>query len=94
MSFHKKLALIFVFYMTTTVLYFLFDIYACYECSTERLIYVCFLIGHVLVLFLLAKIIKSSSLVVVLVAAPLVLWVSMAVLANLMWSIAPFLKYQ
>jgi len=90
----KQVALVLASYTLAAVLFYLFDIYACYDCSTERLTYVCFLIGHALLLTFACTVIKNTSTTATLVTVPLALWAGMTFLATLMWSIAPFLRYQ
>ncbi|HIQ15086.1 MAG TPA: hypothetical protein EYH38_05880 [Leucothrix sp.] len=94
MTVRKQVGLVLVSYTLAGVLFYLFDIYACYDCSTERATYVYFLIGHTLLLLVTIKVIKNSSTAVTFVSVPLALWAAMTVLATLMWSIAPFLRYQ
>ena len=94
MNVRKQVAIILASYTLAAVLFYLLDIYACYDCLTERLTYVCFLIGHALLLFVACKVIKNTSTKAKLVTVPLALWSGMTVLATLMWSIAPFLRYQ
>ena len=94
MTVKNNIAPVLVWYMLAAVMYYLLEMYACYDCSTKHLRYVCFLIGHVLLLSAAYKAYRNGSTILKILTLPLVFWTGMAVIATFMWSLAPFLRYQ
>lgn len=94
MSFRKELILLITGYFLAAALYYLMDIYACYECSVGRGTYFYFVIGYTFIILLLVKIMKIASKIILFSAYPLALWCAMAFIANLMWAVIPFTRYQ
>ena len=94
MNLLKQAALILAFYVLAGVLLIIFNMYPCYECSYKRITYFCFIIVHALLLYFSFRLVKRTSKIYLIYTLPLALWSCIILLVNILWLIAPFVRYQ
>ena len=94
MNLLKQAALILAFYVLAGVLLIIFNMYPCYECSYKRITYFCFIIVHALLLYFSFRLVKRTSKIYLIFTLPLALWSCIILLVNILWLIAPFVRYQ
>ena len=94
MNLLKQAALILAFYVLAGVLLIIFNMYPCFECSYKRITYFCFIIVHALLLYFSFRIVKRTSKIYLIFTLPLALWSCIILLVNILWLIAPFVRYQ
>ena len=90
----KQAALILAIYVLAGLLLIIFNMYPCYECSYKRLTYLCFMVVHAFLLFVSFRLVKRTSKIYLIFTLPLALWSCIIVLVNILWLIAPFVRYQ
>ena len=90
----KQAALILAIYVLAGLLLIIFNMYPCYECSYKRLTYLCFMVVHAFLLFVSFRLVKRTSKIYLIFTLPLALWSCIIVLVNILWLIAPFVRYR
>ena len=90
----KQAVLILGAYVLAGLLLIIFNMYPCYECSYKRVTYLCFIIVHALLLFISFRLVKRTSKLYLIFTLPLALWCCVIFLVNILWLIAPFVRYQ